>query len=266
MAETLLAPGARPLTATHESLALGVPRSRVSTIFALALTGGIAVPPRRGREIFFGRNRTDVHVCLGEDDPKVSRRHGMLVHHDDQWWVSNLGKLPIRLSGQRLLFPGEEDIPLTEGYTPLFLRGSRKREHLLELYVTGADGAKPIAKPEDLTQPPRVWRLQPDERLALIVLGQRYLSHEPYPQPLSRKQVFEQLDELQPTVGWTTKKVEHLVGEVRDRLSRAGVSGLLREEVGEPVGNSLNHKLIQELMFSTTLVPRDLALLDGPDA
>jgi len=265
MAETLVTPGARPLTATHESLALGVPRSREKTIYALALTGGIAVPPRRGREIFFGRNRTDVHVCLGEDDPKISRRHGILIHREDQWWVGNLGKLPIRLSGQRLLFPGEDEIPLTEGYTPLFLRGSRKREHLLELYVTGPDGAKPIAKPEDQTQPPRTWRLQPDERLALLVLGQRYLSHEPYPQPLAWRQVYEQLAELQPTKGWTPRKVEHLVASVRDRLSRAGVSGLLREEVGEPVGNSLNHNLIQELMFSTTLVPRDLAMLDEPE-
>ncbi|MGH3874906.1 MAG: hypothetical protein ACRDSR_25960 [Pseudonocardiaceae bacterium] len=35
-----------------------------------------------------------------------------------------------------------------------------------------------------------------------------------------------------------------------------------RNEVGEPVGNALNHKLILELLLSTTLVPPDLRLLD----
>lgn len=35
------------------------------------------------------------------------------------------------------------------------------------------------------------------------------------------------------------------------------------EEVGEPVGNTLNDNLLTELVQSTTLVPPDLALLDG---
>lgn len=49
------------------------------------------------------------------------------------------------------------------------------------------------------------------------------------------------------------------------RLSRAGgVEGLTREEVGEPVGNTLNHNLIMELLRSTTLVPSDLNLLETP--
>src|SRR5262249_50721753 len=127
-----LVTGMRELPSTHESLALGVPASRIRTIYALAISGGIAVPPRNGREVIFGRNRDEGHVCLGEDDPKGSRQHGVLVHRGDQWWVGNTGRLPMRLSDRRLLYPGEEAIPLGEGYTPLFIRGSRKREHLLE--------------------------------------------------------------------------------------------------------------------------------------
>lgn len=57
--------------------------------------------------------------------------------------------------------------------------------------------------------------------------------------------------------------VEHLVVGVRTRLSRDGVAGLTRAEIGEPVGNSLNHNLLRELLLSTTLVPPDLALLDA---
>lgn len=260
-----LAAGMRELASTHDSLALGVQAPRTRTIFALAISGGIAVPPRNGREVLFGRNRDEVHVCLGEDDPKVSRQHGRLTHRGDQWWVANTGKLPMRLSGQRLLYPDEEAIPLAEGYTPLFIRGSRKREHLLELFVTGQDGGRPRPLPRDPTQPTRTYRLSQEERLALIVLGQRYLSHDLYPQPQTWRQVAERLGRVQPDFGWTTRKVEHLIGDVRDRMSREGVSGLSREEVGEPVGNSLNHNLIQELMLSMTLVPRDLALIDEPE-
>ena len=39
----------------------------------------------------------------------------------------------------------------------------------------------------------------------------------------------------------------------------------MREEWGDPVGNALNDSLVQELMRSTTILPTDLALLDGPD-
>lgn len=56
--------------------------------------------------------------------------------------------------------------------------------------------------------------------------------------------------------------MEHIIHAVRMRLSHDGVPGLLRTEVGEPVGNTLNHNLLQVLLTSTTLVPMDLALID----
>ncbi len=255
------------LSATHGSLALGVPSSAPGTIFALAVTGGIAIKPRQGRTILFGRNRPEVHVCVGEDDPQVSRQHGLLTHHRGQWRVSNTGRLPLRLPGARKLFPDDEPVPLPLGYTPLFVQGTRGREHLLELYVTGSDGQRPVARHHDHTQLPRVWRLHKDERLALIVLGQHYLLHDEHPHPLSWRQAAEQLAELQPEAGWTAKRVEHMIVSVRTRLSQGGVAGLTREEVGEPVGNTLNHNLLTELVHSTTLVPPDLAILDDlPEA
>ena len=67
--------------------------------------------------------------------------------------------------------------------------------------------------------------------------------------------------ELQPDAGWTPKRVEHAVTAIRTRMSKGGVPGLTREEVGEPVGNALNDNLIRELVLSTTLVPPDLELL-----
>ncbi|MGH3934543.1 MAG: FHA domain-containing protein [Pseudonocardiaceae bacterium] len=222
--------------------------------------------PRQGRTILFGRNRPEVHVCVGEDDQQVSRQHGLLTYHRGQWRVSNTGRRLLRLPGSRMLSPDDEPIPLVEGYTPLFVPGSSGREHLLELYVTGPDGRRPSARHSDPTQAPRMWRLQKSERLALIVLGQQYLLHEARPHPLSWRQAADQLAELQPETGWTAKRVEHMIVSVRTRLSREGVAGLTREEVGEPVGNALNDNLLKELVQSTTLVPPDLAILDDRPA
>ena len=96
----------------------------------------------------------------------------------------------------------------------------------------------------------------------LIVLGQRYLYQEPYPQPLTWQATTAQLDELQPDRQWRQRRVENLVLAVRLRLSAKGVPGLTREEVGEPVGNTLNHNLLVELLRSGTLGPPDLEDLD----
>jgi hypothetical protein len=254
--------GGRRLAREHESLALGVPRAQPGAIFALAVGGGISVPPRDGLTVRFGRNRPDVEVCVGEDDLRVSRTHGTLTRTGGHWWVHNTGQLPIRLPSTQWLFRDEEPVPLAEGYTPLFIRGSRHREHLLELYVAGSDGGPPRPRPDAVTQPPHRWRLTADERLVLVVLGQRYLLHEPHPQPLGRQQAADQLTELRPAEHWSAKRVERVITAVRLRLSADGVPGLVREEVGEPVGNALNDNLLRELVGSTSLVPPDLQLLD----
>jgi hypothetical protein len=254
----------RQLPTTHASLAYGVPPAARATIFVLSVGGGMSVGPKEGRTLLFGRNRPDVHVCVGEDDPRVSREHGALEHRDGTWWIRNTGRLPVRLPGGRLLFAEEEPVPLGDGYTPVFVRGSSGREHLLEVFVTGADGGRPAARHREATQQPVLWRLDDDERLVLVVLGQRYLLHEHRPQPLSWRQAADQLAEIQPAAGWTPKRVEHAVTAIRTRMSKGGVSGLTREEVGEPVGNALNDNLIRELVLSTTLVPPDLELLGDP--
>ncbi|WP_026359926.1 FHA domain-containing protein [Amycolatopsis nigrescens] len=256
------------------SLAYGVPPSVPGTIFAQALTGRITVKPSDGRTLLFGRQSDEVHICVGADDRTVSRRQGMLVFREQRWWVRNTGKVSMRLPKDRLLCATDEPVPLPEGYTALFVPGARDRQHLLEVYVAGECGQLPAAQPDDITSPRRVWTLTPEERLVLVALAQRYLLQQPQPQPMARKQVSRQLTELheatQRKLGalspkgkpWSEKQVEHVVVRVRTRLARAGVTGLTRDEVGEPVGNSLNHNLIIELLSTTSLVPTDLSLLE----
>src|SRR5262245_13224794 len=142
-----------------DSLAFGVPRSVPGVVYALGLAGGYSVGPREGRTVYFGRNRPEVHVCIGEDDRQISRRHGVLTHREGQWWVSNTGRRPIRLPRSQWLFANEAAIALGAGYTPLFVAGSGDREHLLEVYVTGPDPAAA----------PRTYPLSADERLILVV-------------------------------------------------------------------------------------------------
>lgn len=159
-----------------------------------------------------------------------------------------------------MLLSGQEEL-LPVAYTPLFIRTAPEREHLLEVRVAGAARAGSACAHDDTTRAPVTWQLSDRERLVLVALGQRYLRHEAHPQPLSWSQVEEQLRELQPQAGWTAKKAEHTVSSVRNRLAARGVPGLSREEVGEPVGNVLNHNLLFELVLSATLVPPDLRLL-----
>jgi hypothetical protein len=251
------------LPANHHSLALGVPASVVpGVLHVLAATGGITVGSKQGRTVLFGRSRPDVHVCVGEDDMRMSREHGALTYRGDRWWISTLGRLPLRLPESRLLFRQDEPVPLPAGYTPLFVRGSHERLHLLEVHVQPRDGNRPLIDHHAPTRPPRTWHLTSVEKRVVVVLAQRYLLHEVHPIPLSWRQVAEHLNEIRPADDWNHKKVERVVAEVRNRLSGNGVSGLTREEVGEPIGNTLNHNLIRELMESTTLVPPDLRILD----
>jgi hypothetical protein len=234
-------------------------------VFALALSEGATFLPEPDKIVRFGRNRPEVEVCIGEDDLRVSRQHGIIRHRQGHWQVSNTGQMPIRLPAGRWLFKGDQPEPLAAGYTPLFVRGSRGREHVLELYVIGPDGECPEALHGAVTHPPRRYWLTPEEKLVLVVLGRRYLAQEDFAQPLARRQVAEQMAELRPDVAWDERKVERVIAPVRLRLHRDGVRGLVKEDLQEPIGNMLNHNLIQALITSATLVPSDLTMLDDWD-
>ncbi|MGI9003381.1 MAG: FHA domain-containing protein [Pseudonocardia sp.] len=253
--------GVQQRPTAQQSLIHGVAPLRPGTLVAQAIGAGITVAPREGRMILFGRQADEVHVCIGGDDLGMSRKHGLLTCEQGHWWVRNVGCRPMRLpSGE--LFTNGDPVPLATGYTPLFVTGSQGRQHLLELYVVGPGGDRPRARPNHETLRPTIWPLTADELIAVIVLGQRYLRHEPNPQPLCWQQAAEELALLDPEGDWTAKRLEHKVVKVRHRLSSRGVYGLLTSEVPKPVGNQLNDNLIRELVRSTTLVPTDLSRLD----
>ncbi|OLT11335.1 hypothetical protein BJF78_26985 [Pseudonocardia sp. CNS-139] len=233
------------------------------TLIAQSIGGGITLAAREGRTVLFGRQADEVHVCVGADDQGVSRKHGAITYEHGRWHVHNTGRRPMHLPSGAL-FPNAEPVPLAAGYTALFVSGSGQRRHLLELFVVGSDGSLPRPRHDDGTHSPAssAWPLSSSERLALTVLGRRYLRNEPNAQPLARQEAAEELTQLDPDGGWTYKRVEHRANDVRKRLSARGVPGLTAKEVPSPIGNQLNHNLLVELVRSGTLGPADLARLD----
>lgn len=254
----------RPLPPSPGGLAGRVPPAPPGSLFVLAADGGFAAPPRPAFAVVFGRKEPDVHVCIGPDDPRMSRFQGRITHNGGEWWLRNDGKLPIRLPQSRFLLSGNE-IPLVEGYSPLFIRTSKRREHLLEVRVVGAGSKDTLVgadHPTDTAEPAN-WDLDPTERLVLTALALRYLRQEPHPQPQSWKQVALDLNSAAGTRSdWTHKQAANVVLKVRDRLVPY-VDGLRLEDWGDPAGNMVNHQLIQELLQTASLRPPDLRLLES---
>jgi hypothetical protein len=246
------------------SLSRGLPPARPDTLFVLGSNGGLSVAPDAEFPLLFGRNAPEVHICVGVGDTCVSRRHGLITREYSRWMLRNTGKLPIRFPGSRLVLSGDQT-ELSAGYTPLFIVAPRQ-EHLLEVRIaaqrySGAGGAGETYGEKTFDGDKR--DINPQEKLVLVCLAQRYLQGDPQPQPLTWAQVADELGELRRRESWSSKKAAHIVTKVRKRLSRKdGVYGLVEKEVPPPVGNALNHNLINDLLVTTTIAKSDLSMLE----
>lgn len=241
-------------------LARRLPPAVPDTLFILGLNRGMQVAPDAGFRVTFGRHPDDVHIQVGTGDNQVSRQHGHIERQGSEWILYNTGRRPIRFpDSRRLLKDGWRALP--GGYAPLFIVCD-DREHLLEVRVTTRSGPPETDPPYvEETRESRKWALTGEEHLAVLCLGQRYLESGSFPQPLTWKETADQLAGLQPEAGWDSKRVQRIITEIRARLSGKGVRGLTRKEVGEPVGNLLNHNLIMELLTTASLLPEHLELL-----
>lgn len=255
----------RPLMLPPGSPSDGVPSAPPGTIFVLGPEGGYAVPARR-YTLLFGRDREDVHVPVGVNDPTVSRRHGVFTctGSDGGWWLTNTGHLPIELPNGSLMLTGHRRF-IEPGYTPLVINSSKQRSHLVEVRLVDDDDQHPRSTTKEETiDPETVYELSPQERLVLTALARRYLEGaEAFPLPLTWEDTAQTANASPFTTKvWNFRTVANTVEEVRERLHRRGVRGLMRDEVGEPVGSTLSVNLIRELVKTVTLSAQDLELLD----
>jgi hypothetical protein len=255
-----------------DSLARGVRPAQPGTLHARSATDGIQVAPLPGLTVRFGRgpgddgDGGDVELYVGRRDQGVSRRHGELTYLEGGWTLRNTGQQALRLPHGRLLGPGSGRSPLAAGYTPVFVKGSGFREHLVELYVVGPEPPRPGGPAEAAGRPlPAAWSLSDDERLVLVVLGQRYLRHEPDPRPVPYRQAAEVLAFLRPGEPWDAREVARRVEDVRRRLAADGayLKALRDEQPPEVPDCTPDHRLLTDLVAATALVPPDLGLLDA---
>src|SRR4029079_2677310 len=96
---------------------------RAGTLVVLE-PGGLTASPAEGMVLWFGRNRPEVQICVGSDDPGVSRRHGTLEYSSGCWWVRTLGGRPVRVGRTHVLRKGDEPVPAADGRTSLLVEGA----------------------------------------------------------------------------------------------------------------------------------------------
>lgn len=244
------------------------PEAPAGTIFVVGPERGYAVPPCR-YTLLFGRDREDVHVPVGVDDPAVSRRHGVFTcpGPGSGWWLRNSGNLPIELPDGALILAGHWRA-MAPGYTPLVISSSRQRSHLVEVRIIGEPGRLPRSTTKAQTADPEtVYELSAPERLVLTALARRYLEgHDDYPLPLTWEETARVANgSPHATRTWNKKSTARTVEDVRERLHHRGVRGLITDDVGQPVGSTLSVNLIRELLKTATLGSQDLALLSEDD-
>ncbi|OKH99023.1 flagellar motor protein MotB [Streptomyces sp. CB02923] len=256
------------ISAPRDTLARGAAPAAPGTLHLRSMSGHLSVAPRPGTVVAFGRGEPpQADLPVGEDDMRVSRRHGELTYRRSRWWLRNTGQQLVRLPEGRLMHATTDPVPLAPGYTPVFIRGSGHREHLVELFVNGHDEPSQAQRRKTATLRPRTWPLDDNERLLLVALGQHYLLYEAGPRPLTYRQAAELVECLRPGEQWTPRRVEARVEAVRRRLHQRGFPYPLlhdKDSGSVPSDNILLHNLLRGLVESTTLVPPDLALLDEP--
>lgn len=248
------------------SLSDGLPPSPPGTIFVKGPSGGRGMAPEAGSELVFGRNEEVVQVCIGGTDTAVSRQHGVISHTGSRWMLQNIGQRPIRLPGGRnVLRGGHAEVP--PGFAPLIIMSSAQ-EHVLEVRIAAPPGIPAAGDPYVAeTCNPDVRPFESDlEKLVLVSLARRYLSNDPHAQPMGWGQVAEELAQLRPDEKWDWRRASKIVRRTRERLSEKPyyVPGLMEHEIAQPIGNTLNHNLITDLLISGTLFPEDLELLEPP--
>jgi hypothetical protein len=239
----------------------------------------LIVSPVEGMVVRFGRNRPEVHICIGPDDLGVSRLHGTLEFRDGCWWVRATGARSVRLGHNYELRSGADPVPLADGRTSLQVDGTNPNEvHVLRVEI--AAGRPEVRRPHsgrcDGRTVQRVdrspYRLEPGEGLVLTVVALRRLRDPDAPLLTSREAVVE-LEVLRvkkprlegtPPRPWTVKMVEHRISRVRNRLAK-GVKGLTPEpgEIGHD--DHYRRKLVDELIRTRTLTLDDLRRLGIDD-
>ena len=198
---------------------------RPGTLVVLEPGGGPTVSPTEGMVLWFGRNRPDVHICVGPDDAGVSRRHGTLEYSAGCWWVRTLGGRPVRVGGTQVLRRGTSRCRWPTAAPRCSWRARTPATCTsCACSVVGAAEQPPRAGRARARCPSAASGWTPSERL---VHDRRSPSGSSCVLPAATPsrppgEAAEAARGPPARGGWTPKKVEHLVKRVRERLAGAG--------------------------------------------
>jgi len=134
----------------------------------------------------------------------------------------------------------------------------------VEVLIAGRAGWRPVAHHDPTDPPAQAWELQPDERLALVLLGEHYIRRDRFARPRTWRETAVLMTELDAGREWSHRQVERLVRGLRLRLSAAGHHGLVEDDIEAP-GDLLKHNLITFFLGSGTIGTADLPLVDEAD-
>lgn len=206
-----------------------------------------------------------MHLALGPEDERVSRRHGELSYRHRQWWLRNIGRRPIRLPRGQMVYRDADPLPLSPGPTWLYVRGSGYRDHVVELFVTDESRFPTPPPPPGRTTLKEDWDLDETDIRVLVAVGQDYLHFTAEPRPWSYRDASELLRDIDPEGRWNPKKVENRITRIRQRIHHRGTFPYrvaTCEGEPRPTDGVFVHNLLKGLVEEDALTPYHLNLLD----
>lgn len=211
-----------------------------------------------GRELTVGRSG-DLEI---DDNPYLHRDFLRFTFVDTMWWVHNIGsRLAANLTDagglmRSTLAPGAR-LPLVFPRSLItFAAGETLYELIVDVTATPYDPIHPVGnRSGEMTIAPG--QFTESQLLAVLALAEPVLRRAG-----SGSGEIPTSSAAAQRLGWTTKRFDKKIENVCDKLSVAGVRGL----VGTGTRTATNRRLhLVEYAVSTLLVtPEDLPLLDLP--
>ncbi|MEM7342547.1 MAG: FHA domain-containing protein [Actinomycetota bacterium] len=217
-----------------------------------------------GEELTFGRGSTvDLHI---DDNPRLHRRFGVFRHHEDQWWLDNLGsRLLIHVHDQEsrsnaAVAPGTS-APLTFASAVVrFTAGQATYELEIALDLGPVDHRADGDSTPETTSAPTVdgasVPLTPNQRLLLVALAEPTLTS-----PTSAV-VVPPNKAVASRLGWSATTFNRALDRLCAKLAHSGVVGLVGS-AGD-LASDRRRRLVEHAVEAGLITADDLADLDEP--
>jgi hypothetical protein len=224
-----------------------------------------------GESLTFGR---EADVVVDEHNQFMHRRVGRFVHHNDIWWLSNVGRrinlTAVVGSGKVVALPPGESLALTAtrgvvrfdagalGYEldlSLSMAIELPATSDIDQQATPGQLAREAGPTSRLTEDFAVIPLNAEQRLLLTLLCEQRLRD-----PAADRAALPANAEMANLLGWSAKKFDRKLDYICARLSQQGVRGLRGGKGIEATARRL--ALVEHALRNGLVTTVDLGLLD----